>query len=216
LTAFTTAIGDDIFTLSIRCYIYNPNDLTTKIYGSNQELAGLQNITITTVENLDATVSNGSVALSWDAVQDTTFQVIQFFENGTTFKADTTDNFYTFSGLTNGTRYKFGVAMYDNGVAGAVANISAIPATKPTISSVSRSENNLLLSIGFGGSPAVYLEIGAFTIAGDVIVSQQTVSMTVFYSTYTNPIVILNMNYENYHITASNLAGSTSSFYSMV
>jgi len=216
LTSFTTAIGDDIFTLSIRCYIFDPNDSVTKIYGIIQELAGLQNTIITTVENLDATVSDGTVALSWDAVSDTIFQVIRYFNNGTTSKADTTDNFYTFSGLTNGIRYKFGVAMYKNGVAGAVANISAIPATKPTITSVSRSEDNLLLNIGFGGSPAVYIEIGAFTVAGSLLVSQQTVSMTVFYITYSSPIIISNMNYNNYYITASNLAGSTSSFYSMV
>jgi hypothetical protein len=212
LTSFTTAIGDDPFTLAIKCFIFDPNNITTRIYGIIQELTGLQNVTITTVENLDATVSDGSVALSWDAVPDTTFQVIHYFDNGTTFKADTTAASYIFSGLTNGTRNNFGVAMYENGVAGAVANISAISATAPMITSGSRSGSDLLLSIDFGGSPAVYLTIGAFTVVDSSIVPH-SVLMTVPSSS--TSITIPDMNYDTYYITASNLAGSSASFYSM-
>jgi hypothetical protein len=214
LTSFITAIENGPFTLAIKCYIFDPNDLTTKIYGSIQVLTGLQNINVSTPQNLQAEVGDGLITLLWYPVPDTTFQVIQYYSNGSIFKAYTNDTFYTFSGLTNGESYEFGVNMYVNSVAGPVSNLSAIPMSKPIINSVSKSGDNLLLNIDWGGSAKINVNFGAFYVVNNII-SGTNVS-TVVGAAPVNPITFPGMSAYNYfNVTISNSVGSTSGFYTI-
>jgi hypothetical protein len=214
LTYFTTYIENIQFTLGIRCYIYNPNDSVTKIYGNIQQLTDLQNINVSTPQNLQAEVGNGLITLSWASIESTTFQVIRYYSNGSTFKAYTNAASYIFSGLDNGETYEFGVNMYVNGVAGPVSNISATPMSKPIINSVSKSGDNLLLNIDWGGSAKINVNFGAFYVINNII--NGTNVSTVVGAPPVYPITFTGMSAYNYfNVTISNSVGSTSGFYTI-
>lgn len=69
-------------------------------------------------QNIRTTGSDGAVTMSWDAVSGATKYAVYMQENGSfVCKANAvTGTSYTFSGLTNGTRYAFRVKSYVNGV----------------------------------------------------------------------------------------------------
>jgi len=210
LTSLTIPINESLFSLSIRSYILNPNDNVTRVNGDYTTLSNLQNINITTPQNLKADVGNGFVTLSWTMVSGITFQVQQYLADGTSTKTSVTTSSYTFSGLTNGTLYNFGVSMIADGQFGSVSNISATPMTTPIINSVTKSGDLLLLNINFGGGSSINIDFGAFVIVNDAITSINR-SAVVAYSPTVNPISFSGMsNYNYFNITISNVIGSTS------
>jgi hypothetical protein len=209
-TSLTIPINDDPFSLSIRSYILNPNDNVTHVNGDYTTVSNLQNINITTPQNLQAVVGNEFVTLSWNMVSGITFQVRKYLADGSFTKTLVTTSSYTFSGLTNGTLYNFGVCMIANGQPGPVSNISATPMTTPIINSVTKSGDLLLLNINFGGGSSINIDFGAFVIIDNAISSVNR-SAIVAYSPTVNPISFSGMsNYNYFNITISNVIGSTS------
>jgi hypothetical protein len=231
LTTSTTAIfGNSLFTLGIRCYIMDPNDSAVRVYGITKEIYNLQNINIDTPQDLKATVGDGTVTLTWMAVPDQTFEVIRYSDLGTLVKDYTTNNSYTFSGLTNGTTYKFGVNIYVNGASGRVSNISAIPISSPYIidAEVAKSMGGVLrFDVNFGGSSTINVSVGAFYIdtvdnkIKGINVSYNNVSYTTDTADYISPnvnrITFPDMNsYTDFNITVSNSIGSDSGNYQIL
>jgi hypothetical protein len=146
-------VGNDSFSFQIRVYILNPNNSSIHINGDIVTVNNLQNVIITTIQNLKATVANGTVILSWNPVSNMNYQVIRYASpnNITTILTNPNVATYEFTGLTNGVQYNFGVAMYTSGKAGPVANISATPITTPTIGVVSLNGGILSISVDYGG-----------------------------------------------------------------
>ena len=209
-TSLTIPINEDPFSLSVRSYILNPNDNVTHVSGDYTTLSNLQNINITTPQNLQAIVGNEFVTLSWTMVSGITFQVRKYLADGSFTKTLVTTSSYTFSGLTNGTLYNFGVCMIANGQPGPVSNISATPMTTPIINSVTKSGDLLLLNINFGGGSSINIDFGAFVIIDNAINGTNR-STIVAYSPTVNPISFSDMsNYNYFNITISNVIGSTS------
>jgi len=160
LTSYVTSIGDAPFALSIRAYIINPNDNVTRVNGDITSLNNLQNINITTPQNLQSVVGDRFVTLTWNNSPDTIFQVRKYFADGSFFKDTTTNSSYTFNGLTNGVLYNFDVCIvFDNGVAGPITNISAKPVAAPKVNSITISGGYLLLDIDFGGAATIDLDV---------------------------------------------------------
>jgi hypothetical protein len=210
----TIPIDDEPFSLHIRSYIIDPNDNATNVNGDFFSLDNLQNINITTPQDLKAVTGNGFVTLSWTAVSGITFQVRQYNSNGTFFKNTTANNTYTFSGLTNGVLYNFGVCMFFEGQPGPVSNISATPMSAPIINSVVKSGDNLLLNINFGGGSSINIDFGAFVIVNGAIAGANR-SAVIQYSPTVNPISFDGMqNYNYFNITVSNVVGSISGNFS--
>lgn len=216
LVSYTTSfLNNNNFSLRVRSYILDPNDQTTHIYGNVAVLNNLQNINVTTPQNLQATVGNGTVTLTWTAVPSIIFQVIRYFADGTVFRAFTSDSSYTFTGLTNGTTYNFGVNIYIDNTPGHVSNISAKPMTNPIINSVTKNGDILNLDINFGGSSNIDVNFGAFFIQNNAI-SGTNISTTIAYSSSVNPISFSGMSsYTYFSIAVSNSVGSTSGSYSV-
>ena len=209
-TSLTIPINDDPFSLSIRSFILNPNDNVTHVNGDYTTLSNLQNINITTPQNLQAVVGNSFVTLSWTMVSGITFQVRKYLADGSFTKTLVTTSSYTFSGLTNGSTYQFGVCMINNGQPGPVSNISATPMTTPIVNSVTKSGDLLLLNINFGGGSSINIDFGAITIVNNTISSVNR-SAIVAYSPTVNPISFSGMsNYNYFSIVVSNVIGSTS------
>ena len=208
--SLTIPIDDEPFSLSIRSYILNPNDNVTHVSGDYTTLSNLQNINITTPQNLKAVVGNEFVTLSWTMVSGITFQVRQYLADGSFTKNLVTTSSYTFSSLVNGLAYQFGVCMIANGQPGPVSNISATPMTTPIINSVTKSGDLLLLNINFGGGSSINIDFGAFVIVNNAINGTNR-STVVAYSPTVNPIAFSGMSDYNYfNITVSNVIGSTS------
>jgi hypothetical protein len=160
LTSYVTSIDDAPFALSIRAYIINPNDNVTRVNGDITSLNNLQNINITTPQNLQSVVGDRFVTLTWNNSPDTIFQVRKYFTDGSFFKDTTTNSSYTFNGLTNGVLYNFDVCIvFDNGVAGPITNISAKPVAAPKVNSITMNGSTLLLDIDFGGAATIDLDI---------------------------------------------------------
>jgi len=213
LLEYTTTVGSNIFTLRIRCYIMNPNEPLVRVTGPIEEVTNLQQVSVSSPQNLQGTVGDGTVTLTWDANPGVLFQVIRYFPNGSTFKNYTSNNFYTFSGLTNGISYNFGVNNYVNNTAGPVTNVSYTPASKPVIISVSKSGDILSLNIDFGGSSKINVDFGAFLVENNSI-NSTNVSTVVNYSPSVNPITFSGMSsYTYFNITVSNSIGSVSGSY---
>ncbi len=158
-TSLTIPINEDPFSLSIRSYILNPNDNVTHVSGDYTTLSNLQNINITTPQNLQASVKSSEVTLTWTAVPGVTFQVIKYVTTGSNVKYTVTGSSYTFSGLTNGSAYQFGVCMLGGGINGPVSNISATPITAPSVNSITIVNGVLLLNINFGGAPSISIDV---------------------------------------------------------
>lgn len=216
LVSYTTSfLNNNNFSLRVRSYILDPNDQTTHIYGNVAVLNNLQNINVTTPQNLQATVGNGTVMLTWTAVPSIMFQVIRYFADGTVFRAFTSDSSYTFTGLTNGTTYNFGVNIYIDNTPGPVSNISAKPMTNPIINSVTKNGDILNLNINFGGSSNIDVNFGAFFIQNNAITGTN-ISTTITYSSSVNPISFSGMSsYTYFSIAVSNSVGSISGSYSV-
>ncbi|MBQ8171524.1 MAG: fibronectin type III domain-containing protein [Oscillospiraceae bacterium] len=68
-------------------------------------------------ENIKTTGGNGTVTMSWDAVAGATKYAVYMLENGAfACKSNAvTETSYTFTGLTNGTKYAFRVKAFVNG-----------------------------------------------------------------------------------------------------
>jgi hypothetical protein len=208
----------------------DPNDSAVRVYGITKEIYNLQNINIDTPQDLKATVGDGTVTLTWMAVPDQTFEVIRYSDLGTLVKDYTTNNSYTFSGLTNGTTYKFGVNIYVNGASGRVSNISAIPISSPYIidAEVAKSMGGVLrFDVNFGGSSTINVSVGAFYIdtvdnkIKGINVSYNNVSYTTDTADYISPnvnrITFPDMNsYTDFNITVSNSIGSDSGNYQIL
>lgn len=212
LTSQQIAIGNNVFQLSIRCYIVNPNDNVTHVLSNVTISADLKNIYISTPQNLQATVENGKVILSWNEVLGYSYQVIRYalLDGTIAVRENITTPSYTFSNLVNGTVYQFSVSILVNGQAGSVSNISATPVAVPSIISVTKSGDNLNLNIDFGGASKVQIDVGAFVISNDVIVGIAR-HLDVVYSSTVNPISISGMSlYTYFNITVSNIIGSVS------
>ena len=212
LTSQQIAIGNDTFQLSIRCYIVDPNDDVTHVLSSVKISADLKNINISTPQNLQAIVGNSTVTLSWNQVPGYSYQVIRYaLLDGTIAVRDIVTNpSYTFSNLVNGTEYQFSVSILVNGQAGSVSNISATPVDMPSIISVAKSGDNLILNINFGGASKVQIDVGAFVISNNLIVGIAT-HLDVVNSSTVNPITISGMSsYDYFNITVSNIIGSVS------
>ena len=208
--SLTIPINDDPFSLNIRSYILNPNDNVTHVSGDYTTLSNLQNINITTPQNLQATTGNKTVTLSWTNVPGIIFQVRKYFADGSFSKFTPTGSSYVFSGLTNGILYQFGVCMFANGQPGPVSNISATPMTTPIINSVTKSGDLLLLNINFGGGSSINIDFGAFVIINNAINGTNR-STIIAYSATVNPISFSGMsNYNYFNITVSNVIGSIS------
>jgi hypothetical protein len=154
-TSLTIPINDDPFSLNIRSYILNPNDNITHVSGDYTTLSNLQNINVTTPQNLQASIKSSEVTLTWTAVPGVTFQVIKYVTTGSNVKYTVTGSSYTFSGLTNGSSYNFGVCMLGGGISGPVSNISATPITVPSVKSITKNASILYFDIDFGGAPSI-------------------------------------------------------------
>lgn len=209
-------IGDDEFALSLRVYILNSNDNVTPVYSEVVTVNGIQNINVTTPENLKAVPGNGSITLTWDLVPNVSYMVVKY-QSPLPLKTSTTNNTYTFNGLQNGTEYKFGVIMYVNNVAGPIANITAIPMSAPIINSVTKSDNVLSMNVNYGGSSTMNVKVLAQTsesIDGEeYIVIDSMVELSSDVNSTTNPITF-NVSSRNYfYITLSNSVGSISGLY---
>jgi hypothetical protein len=221
LTDFITNIGDNMFSLKIRVYIINPNDNISKVVGGITTLNNLQNVDIVTPQNVVSSFGNGTVTLSWDVVNvpDIAYQVIQYFDNGSTTKTIITNNTYTFTGLTNGITYRFGVALYLSGAAGPVSNITVRPMIEPVINSVTKSGDVLTVNINFGGSSSVNVVLtssNVVTINGQEYIpvdgGQQTISVT----SSSNPITFSGMSAKTrFDLVVSNTVGNTNGTYSI-
>ena len=221
LTSLTTSIGNDMFSLKIRAYITNPNDNTTKVNGDIYTLNNLQNVDIITPQNLSSSFGNGTVTLSWDAVnmQGISYQVIQYFDNGSTTKVLTNNNTYTFTGLINGTAYRFGVALYINGGAGPVSNLTVTPMIAPVINSVTKSGDILSINVNFGGSSNVDIVLTAssvVTINGDDYIPVNGGQETISVNATSTPITFSGMSNKSlFDIVVSNTVGNTNGTYTI-
>ena len=192
LTSLTIPIGDNVFSLSIRSYILNPNDNVTHVNGTITSLNNLQNINITTPQNVKAVVGNGFVTLSWNMVSGMTFQVRKYTPNGSFTKTLVTTSSYTFSGLINGTVYQFGVCMIGNGQPGPVSNISATPITAPSINSINVTNGILLLDINFGGALSISVDID-ISVSIEIVYGNTTEIVSIISSIQNfNNAIILN------------------------
>jgi hypothetical protein len=216
LVSYTTSfLNDNVFSLNVRSYILDPNNQTTHINGNVAVLNNLQNVNVTTPQNLQATVGNETVMLTWTATPSVIFQVLQYFPDGTVFRAFTSNSSYTFTGLTNGTTYNFGVNIYIGNTPGPVSNISAKPMTNPIINSVTKNGDILNLDINFGGSSSIDINFGAFFIQNNEIAGTN-ISTTIAYSPSVNPISFSGMSsYTYFSIAVSNSVGSISGSYSV-
>ena len=218
LLEFTRTINNNnLFTLRIRCYIKNPNDLAVRVNGDIQEATNLQNVYISTPQNLQATVGDGFVTLTWDPFTDALFQVIRYFPNGSVIKAFTSSTSFKIDGLTNGISYSFGVNIYDiiNDTAGDISNIRATPTSAPVINSVSKSGEFLNINIDFGSAPKINIDIGAFVVENNQI-NAKNVSRVVTYNSSVNPISFDDMeSYSYFKITVSNFVGQASASYTV-
>jgi len=114
LLTYQASIGDNLFALIIRSYIINPNNNVIHINGDSTSLNNLQNLDIVSPQNLSATGGNGTVTLTWDAIPNTTIEVYYLINGAKTAVDTTTNNYYTFSGLVNGTSYNFNVAIINS------------------------------------------------------------------------------------------------------
>lgn len=221
LTNFTTSIGNDIFSLKIRVHITNPNDNTTKVNGDIYTLNNLQNVDIITPQNLYSSFGNGTVTLYWDAVnmQGMSYQVIQYFDNGSTTKSLTNNNTYTFTGLTNGVVYRFGVALYLNGTPGPVSNITVTPMIAPVINSVTKSGDVLIVNINFGGSSSVNVVLKAssvVTINGEDYIPVEGGQETISVNASSSPVTFSGMSNKTlFDLVVSNTVGNTNGTYSV-
>jgi hypothetical protein len=221
LTYFTTNIGNTSFSLKIRVYIINPNDNSTHVNGDIYTLNNLQNVDIVTPQNLASSFGNGTVTLNWDAVnvQGMAYQVRQYFSNGSTNTNVTNNNTYTFTGLTNGIAYTFGVALYLNNAAGPFSNITVTPMVAPVIDSVTKSGDILSVNVNFGGSANVHVVLTASNVVTindkeyiPVDGGQQTISV----DASSSPITFSGMtNKTLFDIVVSNTVGNVSGKYSV-
>ena len=219
LTSLTRSIGNDAFSLKIRAYIVNPNDNVTRVNGDITSLDNLQNVSITTPQNLMYAFADGSVSLFWDEVQmpGVQYQMIQYFDNGSTTKVLTSNNYYTFSGLTNGVAYKFGVNIYTNGSAGPVSNVTVTPMVEPTIRTVSKIGDILSVDINFGGSPTVRVMLTASAVV--VINGQQYIPVNggqvkITVDASSNPVTFSGMSSRTrFDVVVSNTVGIVNGTY---
>jgi hypothetical protein len=220
-TSLTTSIGDAEFSLKIRAYIVNPNDNTTHVNGNTFTLNNLQNVVITTPQNMVSSFGDGSVTLSWDAVPmaGVQYQVIQYFANGSTSKVLTSNNYYTFTGLTNGTSYRFGVNIYTSGTPGPVTNVTVTPMIAPVINSVSKIGDVLSVNVNLGGSSSVRVVLTSsqvVVINGQEYIPVDGGQQTTSVDASSSPITFSGMtNKTRFDIVVSNTVGSVNGTYAV-
>jgi hypothetical protein len=213
LTNFTTSIGEGGFSLKIRVFIVNPNDSAIKIYGDVVTVNNLQNINITTPQNIQTVFGDKFVTMNWDEVSNITFQILRYFEDGTVYIDYTTGSSYTFNNLINGVAYKFGINIYTNGIAGPVSSVTVTPMTTPTINSVSKSGDILYINVDFGGASTINVDFLAAFATGNTI-SGVTRSTIITNAPNVNPLSFSGMSPYNYfNITIANKVGTTSETY---
>ena len=211
-TSLTIPImNTNVFSLSIRSYILNPNDNITHVSGDYTTLSNLQNINVTTPQNLQASVKSSEVTLTWSAVPGVTFRVIKYITTGANFKEDVIGSSYTFSGLTNGIIYNFGVCMVASGITGPVSNISATPITAPSINSITIVNGVLLLNINFGGAPSISIDVDV-SVSIEITYmniqpfpapprsSQEIVSIISTIKNFNNPLVLNTGSIISYYV----------------
>jgi hypothetical protein len=143
--------------------------------------------------------------------------MIQYFDNGSTTKVLTSNNYYTFSGLTNGVAYKFGVNIYTNGSAGPVSNVTVTPMVEPTIRTVSKIGDILSVDINFGGSPTVRVMLTASAVV--VINGQQYIPVNggqvkITVDASSNPVTFSGMSSRTrFDVVVSNTVGIVNGTY---
>jgi Fibronectin type III domain len=202
----TVAISNDLTAVRVRCYFINPNDNTDKIYGPENSIS-VKNVNITSPENLKADVTETTITLSWNHT-GSSYKVIQFFSNGTSSENIISSASYTYTGLTTGQSYNFGVSIITSGSVGPMASISATPLGKPTVTSKSKTGDNLFLTVNFNGASSVSVSVvGNNVDTGDyvIVTNDFGFSDTIFFPGMTN--------YGLFVITVSNILGLSTTVY---
>lgn len=166
-------LGKNIFSLNLRAYIINPNDSLIKVYGDVITINNLQNIDITSPENLDATPGDKSVTLTWNSVSNVSYKVYIKAKGGVSVAIDkisVSTNSYKFENLDNGTLYEFGVILvFAGGVESSAATVTETPMSLPSVVpyaetsiEVKKQGDNINLNINSGGSSSVNISVVAY------------------------------------------------------
>ncbi len=212
LTSFTTPIEEGEFSLKIRAFILNPNNNDINVFGDAVTVNNLQNIDITTPQNIQTIFGDSFVTLNWDAAP-VTFQVLQYFADGTVARFYTTGSTFTFNNLTNGTAYRFGINIFTNGTAGPVSNVTVTPMTTPIINTVSKNGDILYINVNFGGASTINVDFLAAFATNDTI-NGITRNAIVSNAAGVNPLSFSGMSSYNYfNINIANTVGTVNGIY---
>jgi hypothetical protein len=159
-------IGQNSFTLNLRAYIFNPND-GSRVNGNVVSVSNLRNIVVSSPQNLNGTIGDQSVTLTWNIVEGaSSYKVYIKTRQGISVpieKISVDTNSYKFEFLDNGIAYEFGVvSVYAGDEEGSAATISKTPMATARVVLSEKSTDFLNLTINSGGSTSVNIFVEAY------------------------------------------------------